>query len=211
MDPALAALLGALGGAAVSTGNQVYLDWRRRNADDRAARERDKRALRLAARLVMEELADSLQLVADAGRSRRYWAAPRNLSTDVWGQYRTDIAALIQYPTEWRRITAAFDAINNLNWTVQHRRHHSQEVATTVKGARVESADGTRRVWRAIRDAIEALEGAIEVQGAASRLLADRADEEQLYWPFGDEDDFDLLAARQADEERRQEESQPFR
>lgn len=195
MDPALAALLGALGGAAVSTGNQVYLDWRGRHADDRAAQERDKRALRLAARLVMEELADSQQLVADAGKSRRYWAAPRNLSTDVWGQYRTDIAALIEYPTEWRRITAAFDAINNLNWTVQHRRNHSQEVSTTVEGARVEAEDGTRRVWRAIRDAIEALEGAIEVQGAASRLLADQTDEEQLYWPFGDEHDFDLDAA----------------
>jgi hypothetical protein len=147
----------------------------------------------------MEELAEAASLIEGAARSGRYWPQPRALPTETWNQQRNVVAESIDAPLSWRMVTSAYDAINNLNWIVDHRRHHSQEVDVPVEGARVTEHDCTRDAWRAIRLAIATLEQTIGVQGPASRVMREAEDAEAEYWPHGDGEDFDADSARIAD------------
>ena len=204
VTPLAAALIGAGGavlGGFLTTSGQLLIERGRAKRERRAEADRAKRELRLAARLVMEELAESMVLIQKSARSRRYWVGPRALPTTTWNQYRTVIAAGIDSALDWRLVTAAYDAINNLNWLVEHRRRTEQRVSTGVEGAIVNEHDETRAVWRASRSALHALERTVEVSGPASRLLHDQDDLELEFWPYGDGDDFDLDAAMVADQE----------
>jgi hypothetical protein len=178
LTPLAAALIGAGGviiGGSLTTLSNVWLDGRRAEREALAARESDRRDLRLAVRLVIEELADSEQLVREAASAGQYWAAPRVLSADVWTQYRTVLAQSIESPFEWRVITLAFDEGNRLNWIVGTR--GSQHSPSRFREAeRVDESDDVRRAWRAMRAGIRTLEHLIQVQGPASRML--RSDEE---------------------------------
>jgi hypothetical protein len=199
-----AALLGSIIGIL----GQLAVEWfkaRRQSESDHA---RAARELRLAGRLVMEELAEAMSLIQGAGKAWRYWVAPRRLPTDTWNQYRTDVAAAIESPLDWRFITSAYDAINNLNWVVDHRRFTAQDAEAPIHGVRVGAVDETREVWRSIRRAIATLEAVTGVQGPASRLMREQEDAESEYWPFGDGADFDEEEARLDDMIRRQQEGE---
>ncbi len=153
----------------------------------------------------MEELAESFSLIHDTARSRRYWLAPRQLPTNTWNDYRTDIATAIESPGDWYLITAAFDAINNLNWTVDHRRRTSSDTTGHQLGFPIEADDETREVWRSVRAAIETLEELLEVPPPASRVSGHarkREVVERSLWPYGDGADFnehDALSAEAAE------------
>jgi RNA-splicing ligase RtcB len=201
VTPLAAALIGA--GSAVfggfsTTSGQLLIERGRAKRESAANEERQAQALRLAVRLVTEELAESTSLIEAAAKSRRYWVAPRQLPAATWREYRTDIAVAIESPLDWRFITSAYDGINNLNWIVQHRRNTDQSVETPVLGARVSEDDHTREVWRGIRQAIGALESTIGVTGPASRVLREPEDAEREYWPHGDGSDFDREKANDA-------------
>jgi len=201
MDPAVIGAAGVLAGSAITMAGQFLngeVQWRRERD---AAQGREKRALRLSVRLVMEELAEALNLIEKAARSGRYWPMPREMPTGTWSEYRTDLAAAIDGPLDWRILTMAYDAINNLNWTVQHRRFSDQTVDGARLGVWVNPEDNTRQVWRAVRQAIQVLEQTIGVAGPASRMLGEPGDVERQCWPHGDGEDFDVEAARIAERE----------
>ncbi|WP_272473836.1 hypothetical protein [Baekduia alba] len=141
-----------------------------------------------------EELAESYSLIQDAARGGRYWIAPRQLPTGTWAEYRTDVATTIEDAGGWFRITAAYDQINNLNWTVDHRRRTSGDTAGHQLGFPVEPGDQTREVWRSVRAAIETLEELLGVPPPASRVSGparQAAGIERSFWPYGDGADFD--------------------
>lgn len=206
VTPLAAALIGAGGavfGGVLTTSGQLLIESGRAKRERTANAEQQRRELRLAARLVMEELAEASALIASAAKSRRYWLGPRVLPTSTWNEYRTEIATAIEVPLDWRFITAAYDGINNLNWTVQHRRATAQTVDTHTAGALVSEDDETRAVWRDIRQAIETLERSVGVMGPASRVLREAEDAEAEFWPYGDGADFDRDTAVQDDRQAR--------
>jgi hypothetical protein len=204
VTPLAAALIGAGGavfGGALTTSGQLLIERARGKREVMAEKRRHAREVRLAVRLVAEELAESMSLIEGASRTGRYWVGPRELPTSTWSAYQTTIAATIESPTAWRSITAAYDAINNLNWTVQHRRFTDQLIDTATLGAFVRPEEGTREVWRTIRGAIGELEQTIGVMGPASRIIGQTSELERGLWPHGDGDDFDSEAAQEAHEE----------
>lgn len=161
VTPLAAALIGAGGavfGGLLTTSGQLLIERGRAKRERQADERRQARELRLAVRLLTEELAESFSLVEESAKSRRYWLAPRQLPTATWSEYRTDIATAIESPAEWRYVTMAYDAINNLNWIVDHRRRTSGDTRGHQFGFFVEPDDQTREVWRALRKAIETLE-----------------------------------------------------
>lgn len=199
VDPALIGVVGVASGVVLSTGGQILVDGLRSRRERDAQEKQDARELRQSVRLVTEELAEAKRMIEKAAKARRYWPSPRMMPTDTWNRHRSDIAAAIESPLYWRFITAAYDAVNELNWTVQHRRNTTTLVDDHRLGAHVEAADNTRETWRTVRQAIQALEETINVQGPASRILREAEDAEREYWPFGDGNDFNLDGALQAE------------
>jgi hypothetical protein len=111
VTPLAAALIGAGGaviGGVLTTSGQLLIERGRAIREHSATRERQARELRLAVRLVMEELAESTSLIEDAAKTRRYWIAPRRLPTGTWNKYRTEIADAIDSPLDWRLITTGY-------------------------------------------------------------------------------------------------------
>jgi len=207
VDSAVVGAGGVIVGAALTFCGQLINEGIRGRRERESEEKRDTKALRLAARLVMEELAEANTLIEQAARTGRYWRAPRQIPTETWNQYRTDLAIAIEVPLDWRIVTAAYDALNNLNWTVQHRRTSDQTVDGARLGVFINADDHTRDVWRSVRQAIGVLERIIGVMGPASRVLGEEDERERGLWPHGDGDDFDEEAARIAEMERRQQEA----
>lgn len=198
MDPAVIGAVSVAGGVVLSIGGQLLVDGRRSRREREAEAKRGTRQLRLAVRLVMEELADAAGLIENAARSRRYWPAPRELATTTWNEYKMEIAGAIDSALDWRSITSAYDAVNDLNWTVQHRRTKTTPAEELEFGARLDEHDHMRAKWRTIQLAMKTLETTIAVQGSASRMLRKQGDAESEFWPFGDGDDFNLDDAMDA-------------
>lgn len=179
----------------LTTSGQLLIERGRGNRERQAEDRRHARQLRLAVRLVMEELAESLSLIETAARSRRYWIGPRYLPTATWSEYRTEIAGIVESALDWRRITGAYDAINDLNWVVDHRRRTSRDSSGPTRGFWIEPVDGTRDAWLRVRLALETLEGSLGISREASRAAESREVLVARLWPFGDASDFDRGAA----------------
>lgn len=207
VTPLAAALIGALGaviGGILTASGQLLIDRGRAKREREGEDRRQARELRLAVRLVTEELAESFSLIEESAKSCRYWVAPRRLPTETWNQYRTDIASAIDSPAEWRYITMAYDAINNLNWIVEHRRRTSGDTTGHQLGFFVNPADDMREVWRAVRTGIETLEETLHVPPPASRLGSGnryRESVERWLWLHGDGSEFDEESAMFAEQE----------
>lgn len=209
MDPAVSSLIGVGLGGAVSIGGSVLSDRLRGRREASAKDAADARSLRLAVRLVLEELAEASSLLESAARSWSYWPAPRTLPTSTWTEYKAEIASAVDGPLDWRIITSAYDAVNNLNWIVEGRRRSTTTLsAATGVAARthVLVGDETREKWQRIRMAIGVLEQLIGVQGPASRILRAQEEVERVFWPHGDGNDFDEESARVAEEQEHYEE-----
>ncbi len=84
------------------------------------------------------ELAGAVALIENAAESRRYWVAPRGLPTTTWSEYKTEIAMAIDSALDWRLITSAYDAVNDLNWIVQDRRARTPATEEHEFGARLD-------------------------------------------------------------------------
>jgi hypothetical protein len=204
MDPALIGVIGVGIGGVLTISGQLLTEGLRGKRERNAEERQEARELQLAARLVMEELAEAGSLIENAATSSRYWPAPRQIPTNTWNQYRTSIAAAINPPLHWRLITSTYDALNDLNWIVQHHRESTTLVDDHRLGVRVSPLDNTREAWRAVRQAIQTLEQTIGVLGPASRVLREREHAEREFWPFGDGDDFNEEDARDADRQAMQ-------
>lgn len=186
LTPAAGALIAAaavLGGGIVTAVASVWLDSRRAKREREAAEEHERRQLRLATRLVIEELADSMNLLEEAVRTKAYWPAPRQLSTEVWNEYRVVLAEHVESPFSWRVVTSAFDEVNRLNWLVGLRARQAHPVSGTQQSVESKNEDQTRQAWRSMRAGIGELERLILVMGPASRMLGEPGDVEAKLWP----------------------------
>jgi hypothetical protein len=182
-------------GGVLTTCGTLLVDRGRAGRERRAEERAVARQVRLAVRLVVEELAESLKLIEEAAEGFRYWVGARQLPTDTWNHYRPEVAAAIESNLDWRQITEGYDAINNLNWLVNHRRQTDNDVDGHRLGFFVRPEDQMRAAWREVRQAIQVLEIQQEVVDAASRLREPEDIAERRLWPFGDGDDFDREAA----------------
>ncbi len=180
----------AIGGL-LTIGGSLLTDRARANREAEAEERTVARQVRLAARLVVEELAESLALIEEAAERRRYWVGARQLPTNTWNLYRTEIAAAIESNLDWRQITEGYDAINNLNHLVNHRRQTDTDTSGHRLGFRVGPHDGTRAAWREVRQAILVLEDRQAVGREATRLSEPEEAAARRLWPFGDAEDFD--------------------
>lgn len=179
-----------LGGVFLTNRHQGQLDRDRAVREDTREIARQARALRLAVRLVAEELADSYRVLCAAVDQRRYWPASQLLSSSVWTEYRASIATIVEDPGDWRQITAAFDAANRLNRIVQYRQRTSQVAGEHLAGYWVDPADETRAAWRAFRDGLDTLDRVLGLSETATRQLSDREATERKFWPLGDGAEF---------------------
>jgi hypothetical protein len=182
MDSAVIGAGAVVAGVVLTLSGQLLIEGLRAKREREAEERREARELRLAARLVMEELAEAMSLIEAAARTRRYWVPPRLMPTQTWTDYRTELAAAITSPVDWRSITAGYDSINNLNWNVAHRRNTNQTVDGARLGVFVKAEDETRQAWLAVWTAIEALEETLQVSGPAARLTRARRGGEQGLW-----------------------------
>jgi hypothetical protein len=202
--PLVAAVIGAGGvvfGGVLTTSGQLIVERGRARRERDAGRQKELLELRLAARLVVEELAECAALIEKAAETGRYWRAPRQLPAGSWDEYRTDIAVALDSAAEWRKVTTAYDATTNLNWTVEHRRNTDQTLDSASQGPFVKPEEQMRAVWRSIQEAIGALEHTIHTDSEGARFDPDFREHEGALWPFGDGEDFDVeeasLAAQQ--------------
>jgi hypothetical protein len=188
LTPLAAALIAAaavLGGGVVTAAASLFLDSRRASRERDSAQKREARELRLATRLVIEELADAQNLLEGAVREVAYWRPPRQLSTSVWTEYRAVLAAHVDSPWTWRVITIAFDEVNRLNWLVGTRFRSLPPLSGHAQQVEVATDDDTRQAWRAMRAGIGELEKLIGVMGPASRMLGEVEEREDQLWPGG--------------------------
>jgi hypothetical protein len=166
VGPVTAALIGAggavVGGLLTSLSN-LGLEARRAKRDRETASERERREMRIAARLVREELDNARELVADAIESGAYRTTPdRQLATAA----RTDLRAVLAGDPDdirWAVVATAFAEMNRLNWVVleRHKQLRGNVLVTTEESVhpRVEREDRAQDALDRIESAREALEG----------------------------------------------------
>ena len=176
-----AAALGAAGvlvGGLVTSLTQVWVDGRRARRDEQREDERRTAELRLAVRLVVEELSDAEHMIREAARAGHYWSVDRQLSNAAWAEYRPTLAACIAGPADWRSIAPAFKELDRLNWLVKERRDR-RGVGDEVP---VEASDETRAAWYEIQRAIWGLEDSINMADDTATWLAEMKRLEQAHW-----------------------------
>jgi hypothetical protein len=90
----------------------------REEARQREGDEREReRALQQAARLVLEELGDNVELIREAVRLGYYWPGGRQLPMEVWTAYRSVLAADLS-DEDWFGVTLAYESVNVQNLEV---------------------------------------------------------------------------------------------
>jgi hypothetical protein len=114
---ALIAALAAILGGLLTAGSSILIEWLRGRRERRTQTERDKRELRLAARLVLAELSEISQAIKHTARSLQTWRNDRPLPAFAWREYRAVLAAHL--PLEaWRWVESAYNEANEINWRV---------------------------------------------------------------------------------------------
>jgi hypothetical protein len=175
IDPVVLAVLpasGALAGVALTTAANWMTERRRWRREREAAAEDRRLEVRQATRLVEQELWEAEQLIAAAAVSGEY--GPR-LPTTTWNAWREYLARHLGV-ADWHRVTSAFDAINDLNWSLDSRESESGGVLRVAEDDRLELR------WRAVRTAAWILRAeADEAEKLDHWLAEDKAAAAQLF------------------------------
>jgi hypothetical protein len=108
--------LATLLGAGVSFGTTLYFQRRRETLDRERAREADSRELRRALRLVRDELIDNEATISIAREAQTWWSfPPSDLSVELWEEWRSALADLLEEQRVWGDLSDAFAEIADLN------------------------------------------------------------------------------------------------
>lgn len=161
IGPVAVTLIGAGGavlGSAISTIPNAWIARNHERHARNAEREREQAQTRLACRLVAQELAEAAKLLEHSARTGRFFGGVGELPTDTWERYQVTLAASIESPADWRRVTEAHDAITDLNWRIAERREITSSTESPSYGIPVEPGDDPGGTWLTLRYAIVILE-----------------------------------------------------
>jgi hypothetical protein len=152
----------------------------RRRAKREQLREAESRdgELRLAVRLVVDELSEAEQMIREAATAERYWEADRQLPDAMWVKYRTILATYVPGPADWLGITPAFKELNRLNRVVEERRHRIDAGGEVP----VEPGDDTYAAWYEVHRAIWGLEATIDMEDDVATWLTTMERLAQAHW-----------------------------
>jgi hypothetical protein len=106
------------GGALVAAANAMTERRRWRREREATAEERQLE-VRQATRLIEQELVEAEHLIIAAAKAKEYRRA-RRAPTATWNEWRPYLARHLGV-ADWRLVTMAFDAINDLNWLLDNR------------------------------------------------------------------------------------------
>jgi hypothetical protein len=165
--------------------------WRRTAAASAAERELvTQRGLRLVER----EFHEAEMRITRAARIGFFLAADRRLATDEWHAHRAELAAVLG-ATDWHRVIAAYDAIVDLNETLDERlgavaestpENVGQAITSAVFEARLSQVRDTDQLesrWRAIRTASWILRAYVGDSGKAERAIDEDERMAAELWP----------------------------
>jgi hypothetical protein len=158
----------------VANWNTERRRWRRER--DAAAEER-RLEVRQTTRLVEQELWEAEQFIAAAAESGCYGPSVRRASTATWNRSREYLARHLGV-ADWRRVTSAFDAINDLNWLLDSRAAEPSGVLD------VRDEDCLEARWRAVRTAAWILRAEVdEAEKLDDWLAEDKVAAAKLFGP----------------------------
>ena len=150
---------GVVVGVLLTSLTQLWVDRRRAKCEEQRDSARDARDLRLAVRLVVEELSEAEQLIREAVKVGHYWPANRVPSDTLWIEHRPVLATYVPGPSDWLEITPAFRELNRLNRLFSERRGQSSD----GENVPVHADDDTFSAWYRIHRAIWGLEATIDM------------------------------------------------
>lgn len=158
--------------------SRVWVDRRTARRDARRTHERAAAQLRLAVRLVVEELFEAERMIRGAAKTGCYWRVQRELSTAVWKEHAGTLAVQISGPADWQGVTPAFKELDRLNRLVSERR---RRVGIGIE-VPVEAEDETLAAWHEVQRAIWGLEASIHMAEDIPSWLAQLKRLEQAHW-----------------------------
>jgi len=127
-------ILGVITGWALTTAGEAGRAWWRA----RQSKHEQETAVRLAARLILEELLVSERATrGDRDPLKFQFGTERKLPTDVWNQHRETLAVAAAGAADWETIANAYARIDELNWAFQPGRERNlteqQELLEEIK------------------------------------------------------------------------------
>lgn len=165
-------------GALVSSLTQTRMDRRKAKREERREVERREAELRLAVRLVVEELSEAEQMIREAAKAGHYWEADRELSSPLWIEHRATLATYVPGPADWLEITPAFKELSRLNRLVNERRAQLADEASVP----VEPTDDSYAAWYHAHRAIWGLEATIDMAEDVETWLVTMERLNQAHW-----------------------------
>jgi hypothetical protein len=141
MSEFLRLFLATLLGAGVSFGTTFYFQRRKELLDRGHAEEADRRELRRALRLVGDELVESEATIAIAREAETWWNfPPTDLSAELWQEWRSTLADLLDDHGPWDHISNAFAEVADLNLKLamfRAGRRYPNEMASHIKQRKI--------------------------------------------------------------------------
>lgn len=186
---------GVLLAGLVASLTKLRAEDRRAKREERGHEEGRARELRLAVRLVVEELSEAERLIREAARAGHYWPAGRRLSHAVWAEHKATLASNFSGPADWQAIRPAFSELNRLNWLVAERRDR-RGIGDIVP---VEAGDDTRVAWYEVQRAIWGLEASIDMADDVATWLRQTKHLEQSHWGDSLQEDISTTVRFRAD------------
>jgi hypothetical protein len=103
-------------GASVSFGTTLYFQRRKEIHDLNREQGNDQRELRRALRLVRDELVENEASISIAREAETWWSfPPGDLSVELWEEWRSALADLLESQGVWGNLSGAFSEIADLN------------------------------------------------------------------------------------------------
>ena len=174
-------LIAATASTAVAATHLERVRARHRFAERDEERERERRR---ALRLVEQELYEAETWIERAARAGRYDPPARRSPTAAWNEHRPVLAGELGI-ADWHRVSAAYDAITDLNETLDARigpalASNPENLGQAITGAFLElklvevyDADRLELRWRAIRTASWILRAYLDEAETVEHALAE--------------------------------------
>lgn len=141
MSEFLRLFLATLLGAGVSFGTTLYFQRRKEVLDRKRVDEGDRRELRRALRLVRDELIENEATIEIAREAETWWSfPPTDLSVELWEEWRSTLADLLDDQGTWADISSAFSEIADLNLKLamfRSGRRYPNEMASYIKQKKI--------------------------------------------------------------------------
>lgn len=141
MSEFLRLFLATLLGAGVSFGTTLYFQRRKEILDQEHTKEANQRELRRALRLVRDELIENRTTISIAREAEVWWSfPPSDLSVELWEEWRSTLADLLDEQRVWGSLSGAFAEIADLNLKLamfRAGRQYPNDMASYIKKTKI--------------------------------------------------------------------------